>query len=185
MPSCQSPSCYQHFETYSCNRVIKLVGERSQFLLLLLGLGVDNRSKVESEIPGLAPEVVLNIRPRLLLDQPLDRNDLFCRLLSTSQCLSRFQRLEEESLLEGSVSVSGLVSVVSSSWQRTRTEEGVNDVASHTDSVPAVPCPRLEVFSDVTLETFARSYKAARAASTSAFASNGWNGFNIVSPHKP
>ena len=119
-------------ESYSSNGVIELVGQRSELLFLLLGLGVDNRGEVESEIPGLAPEVVLDVGPRLLLDQPLHRNDLLCRLLGTGQGLSWLQRLEEEALLEGSVGVSGLVSVVGSSWQRTRTEKrGVNDVASH------------------------------------------------------
>ena len=65
-------------ESHSSNGVIELVGQRSELLFLLLGLGVDNRGEVESEIPGLAPEVVLDVGPRLLQDQPLHRNDLLC-----------------------------------------------------------------------------------------------------------
>lgn len=71
--------------------------------LLVLRHGRDNGVEVVAQILGPETEVVLYIRPSLLVYQILHTNDLFSRLLCPLCCLGWSQRLQEEPVFEWQV----------------------------------------------------------------------------------
>jgi hypothetical protein len=100
--------------SYVVNGVEELAGELLEALLLVLGLGGDDGVEVVAQVGGLEAEVVHDVRPRLLVDERLEVEDVLRRLLGPRRGLRRRQRLQVEPLLVGEPEVPRLVRVIRS-----------------------------------------------------------------------
>lgn len=92
----------------------ELVVKLLELLLLLLGLGGDDGVEVVAEGSGLEPEIVLHVRPFLLVDQFFQVHDVLRRLLHSRRRLRWRQRLQVEPLLQRKIQISRYVRVLSS-----------------------------------------------------------------------
>jgi hypothetical protein len=111
--NCTVPRSQWGWLTYIVDGAEELAGELLEALLLLLGLGSDDGLEVVAQVGGPEAEVVLDVRPRLLVDERFEVDDVLRRRLHPRRRLRRRQRLQVEPLLQGEVEVPRLVRVES------------------------------------------------------------------------